>query len=114
MCGTTGRVVVYKPKVQSGGQRFTQSVTETMVLISFIIIIIIIVWFVLICIIKALVVKYKHTYQAAKKRVDASKGKAEDPLAEVNSQLESLIEISFFPSFLLSIFIFFFPWSLLH
>lgn len=72
MCGTTGRVVVYKPKVQSGGQRFTQSVTETM----------------------ALVVKYKHTYQAAKrKNVEITKGKSEDPLANVTSHLESLIEV---------------------
>jgi hypothetical protein len=70
MCGTTGRVVVYKPKVQSGGQRFTQSVTETM----------------------ALAVKYKHTYQAARKKIE-SRGKAEDPLASVNSELESLIEV---------------------
>lgn len=75
MCGTTGRVVVYKPKVQSGGQRFTQSVTETM----------------------ALVVKYKHTYQAARKRagISTSKGKNsnEDPIASVTSPLDSLIEV---------------------
>lgn len=70
LCATTGRVVVYKPKIQTGAQRFNSSVVD----------------------LQALLVKYKHTFQAARSKADA-KGKETDPLAPAVTALDTLIAI---------------------